>query len=210
MRRFSVRPTLTLRGRTFHGLRGWSGKPMHPPLTDIPIAAYVFGAAFDVISVAGGSDEPWAREFWHAGTYVFVGGVAVSVLAAITGLWDAWKSSEAGTQARRTINTHASVMVMVTVLAIIDVVWRLSDYSAARLVATGHRRPVRRHRPAGVVGCDVRWDPGLRLRVQRGDGRRLARVAQVRTRPAAQRPRLTRDDPAALTPPILIDHNRCR
>src|SRR4051812_9296513 len=46
MRKFSVRPTLTLRGRTFKGLRGWAGKPTHPPLTDLPIAAYLFAAAF--------------------------------------------------------------------------------------------------------------------------------------------------------------------
>jgi uncharacterized membrane protein len=43
-------------------------------------------------------------------------------------LWDAWKSSEAGTQARRTINTHATIVVTVTVLALADVVWRLADY----------------------------------------------------------------------------------
>jgi uncharacterized membrane protein len=128
VRRFSVRPTLTLRGRTFKGLRGWSGKPLHPPLTDFPIAAYVLGAVFDVISLIGGRDHSWAREFWHAGTYTFIGGAAVSVLAALTGLWDAWKSSEAGTQARRTINTHATIMVTVTVLALADIAWRLNDY----------------------------------------------------------------------------------
>jgi hypothetical protein len=33
MRKFSVRPTSTLRGRKFKGLRGWSGTPTHPPLT---------------------------------------------------------------------------------------------------------------------------------------------------------------------------------
>ena len=123
-----MRPTLTLRGRTFKGLRGWSGKPFHPPLTDFPIAAYVLAAAFDVISVIGGDDKDWATDFWHAGTYVFVGGVAVSVLAALTGFWDAWKSSEAGTQARRTINTHAAIMITVTVLAIANLVWRLAEY----------------------------------------------------------------------------------
>ena len=128
MRRFSIRPTLTLKGRTFNGLRGWSGKPMHPPLTDFPIAAYILAAAFDVISSIGGSDHAWAREMWHAGTFTFVAGAAVSVLAALTGLWDAWKSSEAGTQARRTINTHATIMLTVTVLALVDVAWRLSDY----------------------------------------------------------------------------------
>ena len=47
MRKFSVRPVLILKGRTFKGLRGWSGKPLHPPLTDFPIAAYIFTAVFD-------------------------------------------------------------------------------------------------------------------------------------------------------------------
>ena len=37
-----------------------------------------------------------------------------SLFAALTGLWDAWKSSDAGTQARRTINTHATIMLSVT------------------------------------------------------------------------------------------------
>lgn len=129
MRKFSIRPTLTLKGRTFKGLRGWSGKPLHPPLTDFPIAAYVLAAAFDVISVIGGEDRGWAGEFWHAGTYTFIAGAVVSVFAALTGLWDAWKSSEAGTQARRTINVHATVMVTVTVLVLAHIAWRLNEYN---------------------------------------------------------------------------------
>lgn len=130
MRKFSIRPTLTLKGRTFKGVRGWAGKPTHPPLTDIPIAAYVLAAAFDVGSVLGGQNRSWARDLWHAGTYVFVVGVAVSVLAALTGFWDAWKSSEAGTQARRTINTHATIMIAVTVLALADTAWRVIGYDS--------------------------------------------------------------------------------
>jgi uncharacterized membrane protein len=137
MRRFSIRPTLTLKGRKFKGLRGWSGKPLHPPLTDFPIAAYAFAAGFDVVSVIGGSDHKWAREFFHAGTYAFVGGVVVSVFAALTGLWDAWKSSDAGTQARRTINTHATVMVTVTVLALADTAWRLNKYHSDKYTPVG-------------------------------------------------------------------------
>ena len=127
-RKFSVRPALTLRGRKFKGLRGWAGKPFHPPLTDFPIAAYILAAVFDLISTIAGDGHAFARDLWHAGTYTFLGGAVVSVLAALTGLWDAWKSSEAGTQARRTINTHATIMVAVTVLAIIDLAWRLNDY----------------------------------------------------------------------------------
>jgi uncharacterized membrane protein len=129
MRRFSVRPAVTLRGRTFKGLRGWSGKPFHPPLTDFPIAAYVLAAVFDVISVIGGDDRGWSREFFRAGTYVFIGGFAVSVLAALTGFWDWRTSSETGTQARRTINTHAWIMITVTVLALVNIAWRLSGYN---------------------------------------------------------------------------------
>jgi uncharacterized membrane protein len=128
VRKFSVRPTLTLRGRTFKGPRGWSGKPFHPPLTDFPIAAYVLAAVFDVLSVIGGEHHTWARELWHAATFTFVAGVVVSLFAAFTGFWDAWKSSEPGTQARRTINTHATIMLTVTVLALADTVWRLNDY----------------------------------------------------------------------------------
>lgn len=48
MRRFSVRSAITLKGRAFKGLRGWAGKPFHPPLTDFPIPAYVLAAAFDI------------------------------------------------------------------------------------------------------------------------------------------------------------------
>lgn len=129
MSRFSIRPPLTLRGRTFKGLRGWSGKPLHPPLTDFPVAAYVLAAAFDVISVIGGDDNDWSHDFWRAGTYTFIGGAAVSVLTALTGLWDAWRSSEAGTQVRRTINTHAAIMITVTVLAVADIAWRLNGYN---------------------------------------------------------------------------------
>ncbi len=137
MRKFSVRPTLTLKGRTFKGLRGWSGKPLHPPLTDFPIAAYVIAAVFDVVSAVGGKSHGWASEFWHAGTFTFVAGAAVSVFAALTGWWDARKSSEAGTQARRTVNTHATIMITVTILALGDVAWRLNTYHTEAVTPIG-------------------------------------------------------------------------
>ena len=110
MRRFSVRPTLTVKGRKFKGLRGWSGKPTHPPLTDFPVAAYIFAAILDIIATFG-RHETWARDFFHAGTYLFIGGAAVSVLAALTGFWDWLRTTEKGTQARRTANTHAWTMI---------------------------------------------------------------------------------------------------
>lgn len=132
MRRFSVRPAITLRGRQFKGLRGWAGKPFHPPLTDFPIVAYVLGAVFDVGSVIGGDKRTWGRELWHAGTFVFVCGAVASVLVALTGFFDWLRSTEQGTQARRTVNTHATIMLTVTVLALADIALRLNSYHTER------------------------------------------------------------------------------
>ena len=58
---YSIRPTLTIKGRKFRGLRGWDGKPTHPPLTDFPIVCYVMAAGFDLVSyvAAQGDFAPW-------------------------------------------------------------------------------------------------------------------------------------------------------
>jgi len=52
-RLFSIKPSMTFKGREFRGLRGWAGKPLHPPLTDFPIVCYVLVAVFDFISYFG-------------------------------------------------------------------------------------------------------------------------------------------------------------
>ncbi len=124
MRHFSFRPSLTLRGRQFRGLRGWAGKPLHPPLTDIPVAAYVLAAAFDVISAIG-HENAWARDFYRAASFLLIAGVAVSVLTALTGFWDWLRSTEPGNQARRTVNAHAWTMITVTVLVLAGVAVRV-------------------------------------------------------------------------------------
>ncbi len=126
-RKLSVRPTLTMRGRTFKGLRGWSGKPFHPPLTDFPIAAYILGAAMDIVASLGRREE-WANDFFRAGTFLFVAGVVLSLPTAATGFCDWLRSTKPGTQARRTANTHALTMLLVTALAIADVALRLNVY----------------------------------------------------------------------------------
>jgi len=133
MRHFTVLPPLRLSGRKNKGLRGLAGKPFHPPLTDVPITAYLFAAVFDVLSrVLHGGHAQVATELFHAGTWVLVGGAGVSLLAALTGWADWHRSSEPGTQARRTINTHAVIMITVTVLVLLDLAVRQanSDSSA--------------------------------------------------------------------------------
>lgn len=129
MRHFAFRPSITVSGRTNKGLRGLSGKPLHPPLTDIPIAAYLFVAVFDIVSVSvHDSHAELGRQFYLAGTWVLLGGAAVSVFAALTG-WADWRSSsEPGTQARRTVNAHAITMIVVTLVVLVDLVVRLAAY----------------------------------------------------------------------------------
>jgi uncharacterized membrane protein len=116
-----------MRGRTFKGLRGWAGKPLHPPLTTIPIGAYVIAAVLDVISIAG-QDEEWARDFFRAATFVLVAGAAVSLLTALTGFVDWLRSTEPGTQVRREANAHALTMITVTVLVLVNIGLRTLSY----------------------------------------------------------------------------------
>jgi hypothetical protein len=49
-----IKPAITLKGRKFKELSGWSGKPLHPPLTDFPVTCYVLVGLFDIISYALG------------------------------------------------------------------------------------------------------------------------------------------------------------
>ncbi len=125
-RLFSFRPAFEMRGREFHGLRGMAGKPLHPPLTDIPVGAYVLAAAFDVISVLTSGDL--ARDLYRAGTFVLIGGGVVSLLTVATGIADWVASTPRRTQAWRTVNAHALVMITVTLLVLTLIILRLTTY----------------------------------------------------------------------------------
>lgn len=127
---FSFTPALSIRGRKFKGLRGWAGKPLHPPLTDITVGAYVLVAVFDVISVIAGEDGI-GRDAYVAGTWTIVGGAVVALPTALTGFWDWLRSTPRYTQAWRTANAHMLLMVVATVLALLDIVLRVGDYDAA-------------------------------------------------------------------------------
>lgn len=130
MRHFTFRPSLTLTGRKYKGLRGWAGKPFHPPLTDVPVTAYLFAAVFDILSAALHSSHPQVgRQLYVAASWTLLGGAGVSLLAALTGWADWHRSSQPGTQARRTINAHAITMITVTVIVLVDVLVRFAGYS---------------------------------------------------------------------------------
>ncbi len=143
-RLFSIRPGITLRGRKFFGIRGWAGKPTHPPLTDIPIASYVLVAAMDVVSYVAARGNPAGRpgavahDFFVAGTIVLIAGGLVSLATAATGFWDWWKGQarrKTGplgqahhTQVWRTANWHMAVMVTVTLIVAVDIALRLVQF----------------------------------------------------------------------------------
>jgi uncharacterized membrane protein len=122
MARFSFRPGLELRGRKFRGLRGFAGKPLHPPLTDVPIGAYVIGPLLDVIAYIWKSNSH-AVEFHRAAGYVLFAGAVVSLATALTGFMD-WLDTRKGTQIRRMANAHAWTMITMTVLVLVDLALR--------------------------------------------------------------------------------------
>jgi uncharacterized membrane protein len=136
---YSIRPTLSLKGRRFQGVRGFTGKPFHPPLTDFPIVCFTLAAIFDLISYFSSSSDPKAHDFFAAATFVMVAGYAVAVLAIITGFWDWWKgiprdrkSGPIGkakhTQVWRTINWHATVMITAQVATFLNLIQRIPNF----------------------------------------------------------------------------------
>ena len=140
---YSIRPTLSLKGRRSQGLRGFTGKPFHPPLTDFPIVCYALAALFDLISYFSAADDPKTQDFFAAATFVMVAGFVVSLGAAFTGFLDWWKgiprdrkSGPIGkakhTQVWRTINWHATLMVLVTVITLVGLLLRIPGFDEAQ------------------------------------------------------------------------------
>jgi uncharacterized membrane protein len=109
--------------------RSRRGRALHPPFTDFPIAAYVFAAAFDIGSAAGGPHRGWATELWHAGTFVLVGGLCVCLLTMLTGFLDLLSvPGRYPGGVTRTVLVHIGVMSAVFVIGSADTAWRITEY----------------------------------------------------------------------------------
>ncbi len=145
-RLYSIKPAVSFRGRRFRGIRGWKGKPSHPPLTDFPIVCYVLAAFCDVVSYVaasdaiGGPNASVAHDFFAAGSIAIIAGAVMSLPTAVTGFWDWWKglprdrsSGPIGvakhSQVWRTANWHMTVMLTATAIVIVDIVVRLGQSS---------------------------------------------------------------------------------
>lgn len=122
MRRFSFRPGLELRGRKFHGLRGFAGKPLHPPLTDVTVGAYFIGPLLSIVAFVFRGEE-WSSDLFRAGGWVLVVGAVSSALTLLTGFAD-WLDTERGTQIRRMANAHAVTMLLLTGVVLVSLATR--------------------------------------------------------------------------------------
>ena len=122
MRRFSFRPPLELRGRKFKGLRGFAGKPFHPPMTDVTVGAYTIGPILTLVAFISG-DSSWSDDVHRAGGYVILVGAISSLATVLTGFFD-WLNTQKGTQVRRMANAHAWTMITMTVFVLIELWYR--------------------------------------------------------------------------------------
>src|SRR3954453_523781 len=106
-------------------LKGFPGKPLHPPLTDASIGSYTLGVAA-LIAGKGGPTEPENR---HAALIAISFGLLVAAPTAITGLVD-WLDIPKGTPARTVATAHLVLMVTTTLLFALTWVLQRPGYNA--------------------------------------------------------------------------------
>ncbi|HET6996997.1 MAG TPA: DUF2231 domain-containing protein [Solirubrobacterales bacterium] len=92
-------------------MKGFPGKPLHPPLTDASIGAYTIGVVA-LIAGAAGLQPP---QMAHTALIAISFGLLLAAPTAITGLVD-WLDIPRGTPARSMATLHLGVMVTATVL----------------------------------------------------------------------------------------------
>ena len=104
-------------------IKGWAGKPSHPPLTDASIGAYTVGVAMLVAGALGLEEEQMA----HGALLAIGGGLALALPTALTGLLD-WLGMERGTPWRNTATIHLFTMLTATVLFALTFLAHLDGY----------------------------------------------------------------------------------
>ena len=92
-------------------LKGFPGKPSHPPLTDASIGAYTAAVAMLVAGALGLETAQMA----HGALLALSVGLILAAPTAATGLLD-WLDLPKGSPARRTATFHLFTMVTATVL----------------------------------------------------------------------------------------------
>lgn len=92
-------------------VKGFAGKPSHPPLTDVSVGAYTVGVAMLVAGAAGVEQEATAK----GALLAISGGLIVAIPTALTGLLDYFELPKR-TPARTLATYHLFVMLAATAL----------------------------------------------------------------------------------------------
>ena len=95
-------------------LKGFAGKPSHPPLTDVAIGGYTVSVIMLILGALNVRESQMAV----GALLALSGGLIFGALAAATGLLD-WLELPKGTALRRTATVHLLVMVSATVLFVL-------------------------------------------------------------------------------------------
>jgi uncharacterized membrane protein len=111
-------------------IKGWPGKPSHPPLTDASIGAYTVGVAMLVLGALGVEEEQMA----HGALLAIGGGLALALPTALTGLLD-WLDIPKGTPIRTTATVHLLTMLTTTVVFALTFVAHLDGYDDGHVAA---------------------------------------------------------------------------
>jgi uncharacterized membrane protein len=104
-------------------IKGFAGKPSHPPFTDATIGAYTVGVTMLVLGALGVEEEQMA----HGSLLAISGGLILAVPTALTGLLD-WLDIERGTPARTTATIHLFTMLSATALFALTWIVQLDGY----------------------------------------------------------------------------------
>lgn len=104
-------------------IKGFTGKPTHPPLTDASIGAYTVGVAMLVLGALGVEEKQMA----HGSLLAISGGLVLALPTALTGLLD-WLDIEKGTPARTIATIHLCTMLGATVLFALTWIVQLDGY----------------------------------------------------------------------------------
>jgi uncharacterized membrane protein len=109
-------------------LKGWPGKPSHPPLTDASIGAYTVGTLMLLLGALGVEEEQMA----HGALLAISGGLLLAVPTALTGLLD-WLDLPKGTPLKTVATVHLATMVAATVAFGATWVAHLDGYDSGRV-----------------------------------------------------------------------------
>jgi uncharacterized membrane protein len=111
-------------------VKGFSGKPSHPPLTDASIGAYTVGVAMLVLGALGVEEEQMA----HGALLAIGGGLALALPTALTGLLD-WLDIQKGTPARTVATTHLLTMLTATAAFALTFITHIDGYDDGQIEA---------------------------------------------------------------------------